>query len=215
MIGPFTGVMAFVLRFPKTPDPKSGKKYSFTIFTHGAPDDFLDELKASPDVQLMLKKGVQVDNRQITAFEMVDSPQGKTTPDDEGQDLKIAFEDGSTTSTKFLLHHPKTELSPLGAKVAKDFDIELNGMGDIPTASPMQDTQIPGLYIAGDMSTAMKAVPTALYQGTLAGVTASRALAMEDLHAETAVEADGGDGSVAEASLGLGASGNIAPAKEL
>ena len=88
-------------------------------------------------------------------------------------------------------------------------------MGDIPPASPMQDTQVPGLYIAGDMSTAMKAVPLALCQGTLAGATASRALAMEDLHADDEVEADDAKDSATETMLGLGSSANIAQVKEL
>lgn len=213
MIGPFTGVMAFVLRFPKAPPPGSGTSYNFTIFTHGAPESFLDTLKANEDVQLMLKKGVRIENRKIAALAMIDSQEGKTTPDDKGQDLEITFEDGTTATTKFLLHHPKTRLSPLGATVAKEFQIELNAMGDIPPISPMQDTQVPGLYVAGDMSNAMKAVTTAIYQGTLAGVTASRALAMEDLRAEVDMKGGNDKDSIKQAELGLGASATIGSAQ--
>lgn len=217
MIDPFTGVMAFVLRFPKAPPPGSGTSYNFTIFTHGAPESFLDALKANEDVQLMLKKGARIENRKIVAFAMIDSQEGKTTPDDNGQDLEITFEDGTAATTKFLLHHPKTRLSPLGATVAEEFQIGLNAMGDIPPTSPMQDTQVPGLYVAGDMSTAMKAVTTAIHHGTLAGVTASRALAMEDLRAEVDMRGGNNKDPIKQAELGLGASAAIgrAQVKEL
>jgi pyruvate/2-oxoglutarate dehydrogenase complex dihydrolipoamide dehydrogenase (E3) component len=186
MIPPFVGGIAFLLRFPL---PAKGG-YRFTIYTHGAPESFLEKLKENKDVKLMLNKGVRIDNREIDEVEWVDDPRGKTTVDDEGKQVRLTFKDGQIGNTKFLLHHPKTQLSPLGRTVADEFGIELNPAGDIPAASFMQDTAVPGLYIAGDLSNQLKAVGAATYQGMLAGVAATRALAMEDLRAEVVQEGE-------------------------
>ena len=212
-IAAYLGSIALVVRFPR-PSSESDAKYPFTIYLDGADEAFVDAFKADKGVKVLLKKGVEIDNRKIKEMEMVPSPEGKTTEEDHGEDLKITFQDGSTGQTKFLLAHLPMTLSPIGTLLAKTFNLPLSPAGDMTGLSPVgESTKVPGLFVAGDMPTGLKAVSVATYNGCVAGVGATKALAMEDMMSvrEEGLEPSLGNDEkldTKQAALGLGASLN-------
>lgn len=210
-IAAYLGSMALVVRFPR-PSSESDAKYPFTIYLDGADEAFVDAFSADEGVKVLLKKGVEIENRKIEEMEMVPSPEGNTTEDDHGKDLKITFQDGSTGQTKFLLAHLPMTLSPIGTVLAKTFNLPLSPAGDMTDLSPVgESTQVPGLFVAGDMMTGLKAVSAATYNGCIAGVGATKSLAMEDMmrvREEGMQPRQGKDEGLEakQAGLGLGAS---------
>jgi hypothetical protein len=213
MIAPYLGSISLIVRFPK-PSPESSAEYSFTIYLDGADEAFVDAFKTNEGVKVLIQKGMRIDNRKIRKMEMVPSKEGKTTEDDHGKDVKITFKDGSTGQTKFLLTHLPITLSPIGTTIATTFNLPLSPAGDITDLSPVgESTQVPGLFVAGDMMTGLKAVSAATYNGCLAGVGATKALAMEDMmrvREEVVRPSQGEDEGLEakQAGLGLGASLN-------
>lgn len=213
MIAPYLGSISLIVRFPQPPS-EPGAEYAFTIYLDGADEAFVDAFKKDEGVKVLLKKGVRIDNRKIREMDMVPSKEGKTTKDDHGLDLKLFFEDGSTRQTKFLLTHLPMNLSPIGKTIATTFDLPLTPAGDITGLGPVgESTQVPGLFVAGDMMTGLKAVSAATYNGCLAGVGATKALAMEDMMKFRDEDIGPSQGSESgleakQARLGLGASLN-------
>ena len=116
-------------------------------------------------------RGVVVDERRIQRLVHLE----------DGEGIEIQFEDGESTRVGFLQHSPPTEI--VGAGLAKDLGVEivLDGFGGklLKTNGPLGETNVKGVFAAGDLSTLMKQVTTAMQQGVSAGAGIAMQLAQE------------------------------------
>ncbi|KIY66636.1 putative pyridine nucleotide-disulfide oxidoreductase [Cylindrobasidium torrendii FP15055 ss-10] len=81
-----------------------------------------------------------------------------------GGDVTLHFDDGTPSVTEgFLAFHPATELK---SPFAKDLGLELTPAGDIKVAAmPVGRTSDPDVFAVGDVTTPMRAVTNAMWQG--------------------------------------------------
>jgi hypothetical protein len=102
-------------------------------------------------------------------------------PDDHSN-IILEFTTGPSADIAFLAHPTSQTLSPGSALIAQQLGLELitpTG-NEIKAVSPMQDTSVRGVYVAGDVGTMMKAASVAIALGTTAGAMVARELAVED-----------------------------------
>jgi hypothetical protein len=115
--------------------------------------------------------GVVVDERRIRRLVHL--------PGEEG--IEMQFEDGESTRMGFLQHSPPTEI--VGAGLAKSLGVEIvaDGFGGrvLKTNPPFGETNVKGVFAAGDLISAMKNVPTAMQQGVSAGAGVAMQLGHE------------------------------------
>lgn len=126
-----------------------------TILSNGNTHDEKDEAVVK-SVKTLKNMGVKFDSRKIA--QLID------TQPQEGVD--VLFEDGSKAHFGFLMHKPRTALN--AEQIIKQLGLETGpGMfGDVVKAkSPFQDTNVPGVFVAGDVGNAMTHVTVALSTG--------------------------------------------------
>ncbi|KAI0014606.1 hypothetical protein F4780DRAFT_200816 [Xylariomycetidae sp. FL0641] len=103
-------------------------------------------------------------------------------PDVAGEaGVLVTLEDGSVVKEGFLAHVPDSELN---GPFVKDLGVELTPQGYINTLPPFQNTNVPGVFAAGDCATMMKAIPTAMMMGSTVAAGLAHALQAEDDVAE-------------------------------
>ena len=100
-------------------------------------------------------------------------------PDGEG--IEVGFEDGRKTRVGFLQHSPPTVI--VGKDVAKELGVEIldDGRGGtvLKTSAPFGETNVKGVFAAGDSSALMKQVTVAMQQGVTAGAAIAMQLCQE------------------------------------
>lgn len=123
-----------------------------TLYTNGNEQlakDLTDALTAAP-------APMKVDSRKIS--KLVKAP--------ERAQITLQFEDGGSTTEAFLAHKPKTKLR---GTLAQQLGCELTPMNTVKINPPFNQTNIKGVFAAGDCSTPMQTVTAALHSGTCTG----------------------------------------------
>jgi thioredoxin reductase len=151
------------------------------IYTNGSPRDQVDQIKADKVVAALLQSGiVTLDERKIKRIVMRGIASDDAEPNDHAN-LILEFTDGPTAHLAFLAHPTHQTLSPGSTMIVKDLGLELTPSGnEIKAISPMQDTSVRGVYVAGDVTTMMKAASFAISLGSAARAMVARELAVED-----------------------------------
>lgn len=131
--------------------------HEFTIYTDG------NSALARELEEVVVPNGMTVDDRKIQRLQS----------DEGAESITLYFEDGSTKSEGFLVHRPTTvNISPL----IKQLGLEMTPMGDIATSMPFCQTNVPGVYAAGDCASMSKIIPQAVVMGAYAGCGIAREL---------------------------------------
>lgn len=134
-------------------DPAHPEKV--TVMSNGHNHDDKDEA-VSKSIQTLTKMGVKFDSRKI----------GRLINAEPEEGVDIVFEDGTKDRVGFIMHKPQVALNAEG--VIKQLGVETGPamFGDVvKTKSPFQDTNVPGVYVAGDLGNAMTHVTLALSTG--------------------------------------------------
>jgi len=95
-----------------------------------------------------------------------------------GSGVDIHLSDGSVHYVDWILYKPKTILST--PELVSQLGIELNSMGDIK-AGPFQETNVSGVFAAGDCVNFLKQGPGAISEGFTAGAGVHLQLTLQDL----------------------------------
>lgn len=142
-----------------------------TIYTDGT-QELGSQLEAA------LSSGAQtfkVDTRAISRLSLVET-------DAEPTAIKLEFSDGTSTTEKFLVHNPLTQVkgpfaSQLGVELAPS---PIPGTtGDIAANPPFYQTSVRGVFATGDCITQYKVMAGAISSGCNAAVAASGQLLAE------------------------------------
>jgi thioredoxin reductase len=131
-----------------------------TIYTNG------DQNLAKEISKILHQRGeknVPVDSRKITRIERV------TATDS----VKLHFEQGDERTESFLVHQPATKVSEV---FVSQLGLETNPRGDIVTKMPFYQTNVSGVFAAGDSASPFKMIPNAMFQGSNAGAGIAREL---------------------------------------
>ncbi|KAI0458760.1 FAD/NAD(P)-binding domain-containing protein [Xylaria acuta] len=124
------------------------------------------------EIRAVLKstKKFRIEDRKIKAL--------AKDPDVQGEaGVLVTLEDGTVYREGFIAHAPDFELN---GSFAKDLGVELAPQGHIHTLPPFFNTNVPGIYAAGDCATLMKSVPTATMMGSFVAAGLAHALQAED-----------------------------------
>lgn len=133
-----------------------------TIYTAG------NESAATGLKELLASKGdteTKIDSRPIK----------KLVKSDVRAQVCIQFEDGTEKVEGFLVHQPNTKLR---GSLADDMGLEKQPSGEIKVTQPFPETNVPGVFAAGDCASPMKVACLAISAGVLAGNGVSRKVAM-------------------------------------
>jgi len=95
-----------------------------------------------------------------------------------GSGVDIYLSDGSVHHVDWILYKPKTTLS--SPELASQLGIELNPMGDIKVG-PFQETNVSGVFAAGDCVNFLKQGPVAISEGFTAGAGIHLQLTLQDM----------------------------------
>lgn len=128
-----------------------------TIYTHGNED-------LATQLESIVLGTFKVDSRPIRRLV------------EEGQCVTVEFTDGSRKEEAFLVHNPQTTVQ--GSFVSQ-LRITTTPMGDISADAPMHQTNIRGVFAAGDCITPYKVIPGAISSGCNAAVTVCTQLQAE------------------------------------
>ncbi|KAI6862824.1 hypothetical protein KC323_g5290 [Hortaea werneckii] len=157
-----------------------------TIFANG---NFEVKYAATRKALSMAKaKGAVVDERKVERFQHL--------PNREG--MEVHFVGGKEPAhVGFLLDKPPTELN--AAHIARDLGLEVQRdatFGDemLRRDEPFGESNIKGVFVAGDAGTPFKQVTTAMFHGTMAGIGVNMQLVAE----EQEILAKGVDGEANE-----------------
>lgn len=94
----------------------------------------------------------------------------------ESDSVAVEFEDGSSRREKFLVNQP---LTVPGGPFVGQLGLSTSPLGDIQADPPFHQTNVRGVFAAGDCMTPNKVVPTAIASGSNAAVGASTQLQSE------------------------------------
>lgn len=152
------------------------------IYTNASPSEQVEQIKADKVVRALLQTGkVTFDERKIERIVMQGLASTDNQKPNDHTNLVLEFTTGPSANVAFLAHPTSQTLSPGSAMIADQLCLELTPTGnEIKAVSPMQDTSVRGVYVAGDVSTMMKAASLAISLGTTAGAMVARELAVED-----------------------------------
>jgi gliotoxin/aspirochlorine biosynthesis thioredoxin reductase len=101
----------------------------------------------------------------------------KITPT-ESNGVEIHLSDGSSHKVSWILYTPKTTF-PMPELISQ-LGLELNPVGDIKVYTPFQETNVPGVFAAGDCASLVKHIPGAVAEGARAGGGIHLQLAIAD-----------------------------------
>lgn len=85
----------------------------------------------------------------------------------ERAEVIIHFEDGTTKTEGYLVHKPKTVLK--SDDLVKQLGLEMTPQGMIKVNPPFNQTNIKGVFAAGDAASPMQTVTQAIFSGTCCG----------------------------------------------
>ncbi|RYC63013.1 hypothetical protein CHU98_g3183 [Xylaria longipes] len=124
------------------------------------------------EIRAVLKstKRFRIENRKIKDLAKDSDVQGEAG-------VLVTLEDGTVNREGFIAHVPDFELN---GSFAKDLGVELAPQGHINTIPPFFNTNVPGVYAAGDCATLMKSVPTATMMGSFVAAGLAHTLQAED-----------------------------------
>lgn len=132
-----------------------------TIYTNGNAS-----LAADLESKFGTSTSMKTDSRNITHFSR--GPKNK--------EVTVHFDDGATETHVFLSHAPT--MNPSNS-LADQLGLERAPGGELSVSTPFQQTNVRGVFAAGDAASMMKTVPNAIYTGNFAG-----AMALTQLQAE-------------------------------
>lgn len=109
------------------------------------------------------ESGVVVDSRKIT----------KLARDTAADAIVLSFDNGAEHTESFLVHQPATKMEK---EVVAQLGLETNLRGDLVTSMPFYQTNVTGVFAAGDSANPFKNIPSAIFQGANAGAGIARQL---------------------------------------
>ena len=137
-----------------------------TIFGNGKLNPPDDQTKTA--LQEAKERGAKVDERKIAKLVQLEERNG----------MEIHFEDGSSTRIGFLAHKPVTHVN--GRHIAEGLGVEVvpDGMGGdmFRRSEPFGESNVKGVYVAGDAGVMIKAFVFAMGHGVSAGVGVAHAI---------------------------------------
>jgi thioredoxin reductase len=101
----------------------------------------------------------------------------KVSPTDS-DGVEIHLSDGSSHQVSWILYTPKTAF-PMPELISQ-LGLELNPVGDIKVYTPFHETNVPGVFAAGDCASLLKHIPGSVADGARAGGGIHLQLAIED-----------------------------------
>ncbi|CAJ2504443.1 Uu.00g118370.m01.CDS01 [Anthostomella pinea] len=131
-----------------------------TVYTNG--DSVLKEALAKE----LRHPGVKLDDRRLLCIESTE------------RSLRLDLEGGSSDEVAFLVHQPATMVD---LHLVEQIGLKLDARGDIQNSPPFFQTDIAGVFVAGDCGTPFKIIPMALFMGANAGAGIARSLAADAL----------------------------------
>ena len=90
-----------------------------------------------------------------------------------GSNILLELDDGVTDARDFLVHQPQARPPPW---LVEQLGLELDIMGNIKTNGFFYQTNVPGVFAAGDCASPFKIIPNALLMGANAGAGVAREL---------------------------------------
>ncbi len=114
---------------------------------------------------------VRVDDRQIVHLGSALPISILATPTDSYIDVE--FSNGQKATESFLVHRPMTELS---RTICDQLGLDYEAGGHIKVAPPFCQTNVEGVFAAGDCASMMKIIPNAISMGAYAGAGIAREL---------------------------------------
>lgn len=115
----------------------------------------------------------QVDDREILALRR------------DGSNIVVEMAGGESKVENFLVHQPATTMS---RSLVDQLGLELDARGDIVNKPPFFQTNIPGVFAAGDCASPFKIIPMALFMGANAAAGICRELGVKGSKALKKVE---------------------------
>ncbi|KAK8044778.1 hypothetical protein PG993_004802 [Apiospora rasikravindrae] len=140
-----------------------------TVYTNGdgiLHDTMTTEIKHS---------GVTLDRRRISQIQR------------SGKGLTLDFEEGSPAEIEFLVHQPSTRV---GLPFLAQLGVTVDERGDIRNIPPFFQTEVPGVFAAGDCASPFKIIPNAMLMGANAGAGIARSIAADNLSKEISLGTD-------------------------
>lgn len=98
-----------------------------------------------------------------------------------GSGLRLEIGGSSPDTVDFLVHQPSTKIN---LPLVDQLGLKLDERGDIKNIPPFFQTEVPGVFSAGDCATPFKIIPMALFTGANAGAGIARSLAADTLTKE-------------------------------
>ncbi|OTB01194.1 hypothetical protein M426DRAFT_14771 [Hypoxylon sp. CI-4A] len=132
---------------------------SVTLYTHGNSD-----------------LAAQLSTTGSSKFKVESRPIKRLLESTDENSVTVEFEDGTKKEEKFLVHNPQTSVQ---GPFVSQLGLTLTPMGDIAADAPMYQTNIRGVFAAGDCITPYKVTPGAISSGCNAAVAASTQLQAE------------------------------------
>lgn len=106
---------------------------------------------------------IRVDDRKIT----------RLTRDSESPGIIVHLEDGEVKAESFLVHQPHTRPD---SDIVRQLELETNERNDIVTKMPFYQTNVSGVFAAGDCASPFKMIVSNIFQGSNAGAGIAREL---------------------------------------
>ncbi|KAG9230920.1 hypothetical protein BJ875DRAFT_487493 [Amylocarpus encephaloides] len=91
----------------------------------------------------------------------------------DGPGITIDFEEGETKLEDFIVHQPPTRVNPA---IVEQLGLKLDARGDIMTTPPFYETNVEGVFAAGDCASPFKMIANAMLMGANAGAGIARQL---------------------------------------
>jgi thioredoxin reductase len=140
-----------------------------TIYTNGDTNvakEIKDVLsKAGPETRS--KNSIFIEEQKIA--KLVKSP--------EGAEIEVVLADGTKKTEGFVAHKPK---GIVNGPFVEQLGVETTPQGDLKVNAPFNETNVSGVFAAGDCGAPMKAVSVAISTGGFVGAGVAASLAAED-----------------------------------
>ncbi|KAI1322271.1 thioredoxin reductase [Xylariaceae sp. FL0255] len=133
----------------------------FTIYTDGNPS-LAAELKDQ-----VSDHGIHVEVKKIAGL--------RSEPSKDG--VMIDFEDGSSRWQGFLVHRPGSDCT---SDIVQQLGLETAPLAGVKVSMPFCQTNVPGVFAAGDCASMMRIIPHAVAMGAYAGCGIARELPRRD-----------------------------------
>lgn len=136
-----------------------------TVYTSG-------NASLAKEIEVAIKKtGARIENRPILSLKR------------EGSNIVVQL-DGESRVENFLVHQPATKIN---LALVDQLGLELDARGDILNKPPFFQTNVPGVFAAGDCATPFKIIPMALFMGANAGAGIARELSVQSSKASETI----------------------------